>query len=134
MTGSSELSPIERDQTRSTPAVIADAERGVLAMHGDSYPENSYEFFGDIIRWVQNYLQESSAPLRAELRLAYLNTSSVRAMLDIFDLLEEAHNGGREVAVEWLYDPRNERVAELAAEFKEDCTFPFDIRAEEATV
>ncbi|MGM0411999.1 MAG: biofilm regulation phosphoprotein SiaC [Pseudomonadota bacterium] len=131
MTESPMQSPIERASTRSTPAVTADSERGMLAMQGDSYPENSYEFFGDIIRWVENYLQESTAPLRLDLRLAYLNTSSVRAMLDIFDLLEEAHNGGRDVAVEWLYDPRNERVAELAAEFKEDCTFPFVIQPSE---
>ena len=31
------------------------------------------------------------------------------------------------VAVNWYYDVRNERVVELAEEFKEDCTFPFSI-------
>lgn len=120
------------EQTKSTPEVRADEQAGRLAMAGDSYPENSYEFFGDIIAWVQTFLTERADPLSLELRLAYLNTSSVRAMLDIFDLLEEAHGRGREVAVNWYYDPRNERVADLADEFKEDCTFPFTIQAEEA--
>lgn len=120
------------EQTKSTPEVRADEQAGRLAMAGDSYPENSYEFFGDIIAWVQSFLAERADPLSLELRLAYLNTSSVRAMLDIFDLLEEAHGRGREVAVNWYYDPRNERVADLADEFKEDCTFPFTIQAEEA--
>ena len=119
------------EQTRSTPAIQACDEAGVLSMSGDSYPENSYEFFGDVIAWVQHFLDERNIPLTLELRLAYLNTSSVRAMLDIFDLLEEAHSGGRSVAVNWYYDPRNERVADLAEEFKEDCTFPFSIQAEE---
>ena len=61
--------------------------------------------------------------------LLYLNTSSIKAMMDIFDLLEEAHRKGRQVSVRWSYDGANERVGELAAEFKEDCTFPFDIAA-----
>jgi hypothetical protein len=55
--------------------------------------------------------------------------SMIKVMMDIFDLLEEAHRNGRAVAVNWYYDPRNERVAELADEFKEDCSFPFSIRA-----
>ena len=58
-----------------------------------------------------------------------MNTSSVKAMMDIFDLLEEAHNKGRAVRVDWLYDPQNERVRELAEEFREDYTFPFLITA-----
>ena len=45
--------------------------------------------------------------------------------MDIFDLLEEAHGRGRQVSVDWFYDPRNERVLDLADEFREDCTFPF---------
>ncbi len=120
------------EQTKSTPAIRTDEQAGCLFMAGDSYPENSFEFFGDVIAWVRAYLDERTEPLTLELRLAYLNTSSVRAMLDIFDLLEEAHGRGREVAVHWYYDPRNERVAELADEFKEDCTFPFAIRSEES--
>jgi hypothetical protein len=127
------MTELTRESTASTPEVLADASRGLLAMTGDSYPENSYEFFGEIVGWVKGYLDQQEDPLRLELRLAYLNTSSVRAMLDIFDLLEEAHQHGREVAVEWLYDARNERVAELAGEFKEDCTFPFRIVPEEVT-
>ncbi|MFO8155030.1 MAG: biofilm regulation phosphoprotein SiaC [Pseudomonadota bacterium] len=120
------------EKTKSTPEIRADEQAGRLFMAGDSYPENSYEFFGDVIAWVQTFLKERADPLELELRLAYLNTSSVRAMLDIFDLLEEAHGQGRAVSVSWYYDPRNERVADLADEFKEDCTFPFAIQAEES--
>ncbi|MNF14249.1 hypothetical protein D3C80_2163930 [compost metagenome] len=49
--------------------------------------------------------------------------------MDIFDMLEESHGAGRSVRVTWHYDRRNERVAELAEEFREDCTFPFVIKA-----
>ncbi|WP_302055095.1 biofilm regulation phosphoprotein SiaC [Halomonas sp. 3H] len=113
--------------SQSTPAIQSSWQAGRLAMQGDSYPENSYELFDQVIDWVRRYLKEEARPLHLSLALVYLNTSSVKAMMDIFDLLEEAHGEGREVSVEWRYDPRNERIAELADEFREDCSYPFAI-------
>ena len=113
--------------TQSSPSVLADFAAGQLEMRGDSYPENSFEFFAPIIRWVEDFLVDTDKPLRLELHLLYLNTSSVKAMMDIFDLLEEAHKKGRQVGVRWYYDDENDRIAELAEEFKEDCTFAFEI-------
>jgi len=117
--------------SQSTPSIFADWDLGRLIMRGDSYPENSFEFFSPVIDWIERYLTESAAPFGLELRLVYMNTSSVKAMMDIFDLLEDAHGRGRQVSVNWYYDPRNERVLDLADEFREDCSFPFEIAADE---
>ena len=113
--------------SQSTPAIQSDWEKGIVSMQGDSYPENSYELFHQVYEWIERFLGEAAHPLNLELRLLYLNTSSIKAMMDIFDLLEAAYQEGRQVAVNWYYDVRNERVVELAEEFKEDCTFPFSI-------
>ncbi len=121
------MNDINLAQTQSTPLVRTDRREGRLAMAGDSYPENPFEFFQPIIDWVDGFLGEQNDPLTCELALVYLNTSSIRAMMDIFDRLEEAHKGGRQVSVHWSYDPDNERVGELAEEFREDCSFPFTI-------
>ena len=117
--------------SQSTPSISGDWGQGRLSMQGDSYPENSFEFFGPVIDWIERYLKETDSALHLELRLVYMNTSSVKAMMDIFDLLEESHGKGRQVSVCWYYDPRNERVVDLADEFREDCTFTFQIRADE---
>ena len=121
------MTNIELSATASTPSVITDCAAGTMEMRGDSYPENSFEFFAPLVEWVQNHLKTPAAPLRLELYLLYLNTSSVRAMMDIFELLEDAHDSSHVVSVQWFYDQDNDRIAELAEEFKEDCTFPFDI-------
>ncbi|MFM7652702.1 MAG: biofilm regulation phosphoprotein SiaC [Vulcanococcus sp.] len=111
----------------STPAVTADWEAGVLSMVGESYPENTYEIFDEIISWVESYLGVCDRPLQVELQLNYLNTSSIRAMIDIFDRLQAAYDAGRSLSVNWLYDSRNPRSAEMGEEFKEDYTFDFAI-------
>lgn len=113
--------------TQSSPHVQADWDGGVLCMSGDSYPENSFELFEPMLNWLTDYVEHSQEPLRLELSLRYLNTSSVKVMMDVFDLLEVAYKTGRRIELIWFYDTRNHRVAELAGEFKEDCSFPFDI-------
>lgn len=121
------MNNLEIAQTNSTPAIQADWDGGVLKLRGDSYPENSFALFQPVVEWVETYLRDTQRPLRLELELLYLNTSSVRALMDILDQLEDAHQAQRPVSVTWLYDVANERVADLAEEFKEDCTFPFEI-------
>lgn len=115
--------------TQSTPAIQADWASGVLKMSGESYPENTYDLFSGIIGWVEAFLSETTLPLRIELHLNYLNTSSIRAMIDVFDRLQIAFEAGRELCVIWMYDSRNPRSAELGEEFKEDYTFSFSITA-----
>lgn len=113
--------------TQSTPSIVADRRTGIVEMRGDSYPENSFELFAPLLAWIETYLRDADAALTLDLHLLYLNTSSVKVMMDIFDMLEQAHQEGREVAVNWYFDAQNERVGELAEEFKEDCSFPFMI-------
>jgi hypothetical protein len=117
------------EATQFSPSVNADWDQGCLRMSGESYPENTYEFFAQIIHWTESFLQVKDEPLSLELHLSYLNTSSIRAMIDIFDLLQDACTEGKPVSVRWLYDSRNPRASELGEEFKEDYTFPFDIVA-----
>ncbi len=123
------MTNLEIAQTNSTPGIEADWDSGLLRLRGDSYPENSFALFQPVVEWVETYLRDTQRPLRLELELLYLNTSSVRALMDILDQLEDAHQEQRPVSVTWLYDAANERVADLAEEFKEDCTFPFEIVA-----
>ena len=114
-------------QSSSSPAIAADWSAGVISMKGDSYPENSFELFQPLIDWVETFLAKANRPLQLELELVYLNTSSIRSMMDIFDQMEDAHKKGQTVGARWSYEAANERVGQLAEEFREDCTFPFTI-------
>lgn len=125
------MNDLKIEPTQSTPLIETDSGRGIVYMEGDSYPENSFEFYSDLVAWISNYLKENERPLTLELSLLYLNTSSIKVMMDIFDEFEEAYHAGRDVSVNWRYDVDNERVAELAEEFKEDCTFAFNIIGQE---
>lgn len=112
--------------TTSSPEVNLDPEKGLLRISGESYPSNSYEFFRPILDWIDLYLsQHASATL--EVDLTYLNTSSIKCMLDILELLEKNHKEGKKVGVRWCCDKENHRALELVEEFREDLTLPFEI-------
>src|SRR5690606_20524797 len=105
--------------TTSTPQIIAHGVTGQVHIKGDAYPENAHELFGEVIDWIKHHLSGAATPeLHMELELVYLNTSSVRAMMDIFDELEAAHGRGANIAVSWYFDTANSRVGDLAREFK----------------
>jgi len=113
----------------SSPQVDFDASQGMLSLRGESYPENSLAFYRPLIEWLRDYLVDSSQPIVVKLDLAYLNTGSIRYLMDIFDLLEDAYLSGRKIQVNWYYDEENDRALEAGEEFQEDLTLPFALIA-----
>lgn len=111
--------------TNTTPTVEFDTATGVLAISGESYPENAFEFFKPLLAWVAGYVKEGTGPVTAEIRLSYLNTSSIKSVMDLLDLLEAAHRDGRQVSVRWSYRKGNDRALEMIEEFKEEVALPF---------
>jgi hypothetical protein len=111
----------------STPEVDFDPVTGVLRLVGESYPENAFEYFRPLLAWVSDYVAASTQPIVAEIALSYLNTSSIKSVMDLLDILEGAHRGGRTVSLRWSYADDNERALEMIEEFKEEVTLPFFI-------
>ena len=119
------LETLKVEQTTSTPAVDFDAASGLLVLNGESYPENSFDFFKPLLDWVEAFLAQTEGPVRLRIGLTYMNTSSIKSMMDLLDLLEDAHAASREVTVTWFYDEENDRALEMAEEFREEVTLPF---------
>ena len=115
--------------TRSTPDILFDSDSGVLSMSGESYPENSFEFFKPVLSWISRFMTAHKGEVTLNTHLSYLNTGSTKCMMDILDLLEEFHTRGGRVTVNWFCDEENERAVETAEEFKEEVTLPFHIKA-----
>ena len=116
--------------TASTPAVHYDADNSVLSISGESYPENSFDFYARITTWLKENLP-GMASLRLRVDVSYLNSSSTKCMLDLLDEMEEAFRKGFSVAIDWLYDPENPRSLDLAEEFAEEVTLPFSVVAKQ---
>lgn len=114
------------EATKSRPRVEYIEQDNVLSITGESYPENSFEFFAPVFTWLREQLPQLDK-LTFQVHIQYMNSSSTKCMLDILDLLSERLQEGAKVRVRWYYDAGNERALDLAEEFKEDLEIPFDI-------
>jgi len=113
--------------TKSSPEILFDHATGVLSMSGESYPENSFEYYNPVISWLSRFLKAHTGPVTYNIHLSYLNTGSTKCMMDILDLLEEFFLVGGQITVNWYCDEENDRALETAEEFKEEVTLPFTI-------
>jgi hypothetical protein len=112
--------------TSSTPRISFDEATHTLSMVGESYPENSFEFYAPVFEWLAKTI-ESASFFRLSIEVSYMNSSSTKCVLDILDMLCDASARGCDARVTWLYDAENERALDLAEEFKEDVEIPFEI-------
>ena len=119
------------EQTRSTPFVNFNPDAGLLEIGGESYPENSEEFFAPVLEWIEQFLSSEDTGVTLRVTLSYMNTSSTKYIIEILDRLEQAHENGRPVTVEWYCDGDNDRELDTVEELKEDFSIPFEVKIRE---
>lgn len=111
-------------KTKYTMDVNFNKESGILEMAGSSYPENALDFFGPIIDWIKEYIASVKKEMSLNIRLNYLNTSSTKCILDIFEILDQYHQSGGKVKINWFYAEDDEDIMETGEELAEDFDFP----------
>lgn len=107
------------EATKYTPKVDFNADQNTLEIIGKSTPENTFEFFEPIKKWLNDYTADPKKCV-VTFNIPYFNSSSSRAIYDIFDILSSASSAGNEITVNWEYDKNNENGEESGEEFRED--------------
>ncbi|MDD2775580.1 MAG: DUF1987 domain-containing protein [Gallionella sp.] len=109
------------EKTTATPEIRFDYATGILELLGESYPEDTVVFYAPVFEWLKNFLNNNKErAITVNLEIIYFNSSSSKALMNFFDLLEAAANAGRKVVVNWIYAKGNEGALEYGEEFKED--------------
>lgn len=109
------------EATKSSPEIDFNKDTNTLSLKGESYPENTAQFYEPVFKWLESYLEElEDAQVNVNMELIYFNSSSSKALMDIFDTLEEASEDGKNIVVNWIYDEDNDAALEYGEEFAED--------------
>jgi hypothetical protein len=107
--------------TERTPQVDFYFSKAHLAMRGESYPEDATAFFGPVYHGLSQYLAGlQQTDVTFELELNYFNSSSAKALMRLFQLLEAAAKGGNRVQVRWHYAEDDETMQEFGEDFAQD--------------
>lgn len=117
------------EATSSTPYILFDPEANLLQIKGESYPENAARFYTPVFSWIEKYLSiQDRRCITVDLELIYLNSSSTKALMNLFEMLEEAVGSGHQVLVNWRYNEEDDLALECGEELRDDApslTFNF---------
>lgn len=114
------------ERTKSTPLIDFNPETGHWRIEGKSYPENAFQFYQPIYEWAKEYVKNTdNKKLTFRVFIEYFNTSSSKVLMNLLDLLQDAHEQGLEISMEWAYTSSNELARESGEELKNDYSFPF---------
>jgi SiaC family regulatory phosphoprotein len=98
------------------PMVSFNATTGVCQIVGESYLEDSFAFYGQLIKWINDYFDEGTTSIQVDFKLSYYNTSASRAILDILRVLKAYQESGKNVLVSWYYPNPDYDELKLEAE------------------
>jgi hypothetical protein len=99
------------------PEVHLDAHTGHCRIKGESYLEEPFELYDSILTWIRSCADAQAVMLDVE--LTYINSTSSRAILDLFRGLRELKQGGASIEVNWRYPQGNEDFNEIKEEGEE---------------
>src|SRR5690625_7605495 len=109
----SDPTPLVIEAGERSPRILFDPGKGTLQISGESYPEDAAAFFGPVLRALENQLLQDGPPLLVELELAYFSSSSAKAMMNVFQMLQKAASQGRDITVNWRSHRENDRMCEF---------------------
>ncbi|MCP4113483.1 MAG: DUF1987 domain-containing protein [Desulfobacteraceae bacterium] len=109
-------------ETKYTPLIMFDSEKHTLEINGGSYPENTSDFYNPVFEWLEKYLSQlpDNQTFTFNIRIIYFNSSSLKALMNIFNMLEKSAENRTNVIINWYYDKDNDIVFEHGEEFMED--------------
>jgi len=109
------------EATKSSPQINFNAQTNIQSISGESYPENTTSFYENVFKWLEEYMNiVKEQEIIFNLELIYFNSSSSKVLMDLFDMLEEFSEDGKNITVNWIYDEDNDASLEYGEEFAED--------------
>ncbi len=107
--------------TERSPEVDFDFKRGILSLRGESYPEDASAVFGPIFEALERFLPMAGArEIRIDFDLTYFNSSSAKALMNMFQMLDHAAANGARIVVSWFFAPDDDTMKEFGEDFSED--------------
>ena len=110
------------------PHVKFNADTGHCVIEGESYLENTWEFYKQLVDWIKAYAETGQA-IDFDFKLTYFNTSSSKGILELLEALKEYQSQGGSVVLKWYYPEDDEDILEEAEDFVEDTQLDIELIA-----
>ncbi len=112
-----QMETLKIEATIDTPAIILDSNNNHFEISGKSYPEDTKEFYGPVLAWIDLYVSSPNKETTFIFKLKYFNSSSYKPIFDILNKLHIIKTKNIKVNVEWHYKDGDTDMLEAGEEF-----------------
>ncbi|OJJ22976.1 hypothetical protein BKI52_01075 [marine bacterium AO1-C] len=108
------------ERTKYTPLVSFNTDTNIFEISGESYSEDSVDFYQPIVEWLQDYLKQNTKPLTFNFFFIYFNTNSSQFIYEILEALEEYYlKTNIPVQINWSVKTNDQDMMEDGENFQE---------------
>ena len=121
-----ESKSIRIEKTQKAPLFIL--KDGYIRLSGRSIPQNARQLYKLCFEWVEQYLKTPARETKVDLFFEYIDTSSIRCVVDILTKLSRIPDDGhKKIEINWFYEKDDEDSKDLGAYIKAHLKVPFNI-------
>ncbi len=113
------MSDLHIAATDRTPEIQLSAAQGSFSMRCESVPEDVAAFYGQVIMAIDALASSIQGPLKVDVAMVYINSSSIKAMFRIFEGLENVRKHGHPLSITWHFQDDDDIMQELGEDFKD---------------
>ena len=111
------MDSLRLEATIDTPCIILDSKNKQFEISGKSYPEDTKEFYGPVLHWIDLYVATPEPETVFVFKLKYFNSSSYKPIYDICTKLQTVKSRNCNVKIEWFYKSGDNDMKEAGEEF-----------------
>jgi len=114
------------ERTQKAPLFIL--KDGYIRLSGRSIPQNARQLYKICFDWVEQYVQAPARETKVDLFFEYIDTSSIRCVVDILTQLSRiSDNPHKRVEMNWYYEREDEDSYDLGVYIQAHLKVPFNI-------
>ena len=111
-------------ETEDSPKIILDKENFIIKLSGPSFPEDAFETYQPVMRWL-NEMRDEIVRLTCEFEFSILSSASNKLLFEILLKLEDMYQDGKDIAIFWYHDDFDEDMQEEGESFSQSVHVPF---------
>ncbi len=112
------------------PTVELNAETGICSISGNSYMQNSRDFFKPVLKWFKEYTSSKKGDLFLIYNLQNLNTGTSRVLYEILEILKDYKKCGANVKLKWNHTEKPEMLVDDILDLISDFGIEIEIVSE----
>jgi hypothetical protein len=121
------MESIRIDKTQKTPLFIL--KDGYIRLSGRSIPHNSRQLYKVCFDWIEKYIKSPANETKVDLFFEYIDTSSIRCVMEILYSLGKipVQDSDKQVEVNWYYENEDDDAFDLGVYIQTHLKVPVNI-------